>query len=45
MAATFRQPFDRIAETSTAARRAKTGGAAKLPKTKSWLGNLDSNQD
>jgi site-specific DNA recombinase len=43
--ATFRQPFDMLAETTTAARRAKTDGAAKLPKTEIWLGNLDSNQD
>ncbi len=37
--ATFRQPFDMLAETTTTARRAKTDGAAKLPKTEIWLGN------
>ncbi len=43
--ATFRQPFDMLAETTTAASRAKTDEAVKSAKTEIWLGNLDSNQD
>jgi site-specific DNA recombinase len=43
--AAFHQPFDLPAETATAASRAQTAGAAKLPENEIWLGNLDSNQD
>ena len=43
--ATFRQPFDMLAETTAAAARIEADGSAKTAKTEIWLGNLDSNQD
>ncbi len=43
--ATFRQPFDLLAETTLAAARAGAGETAKTAQTESWLGDLDSNQD
>src|SRR5437868_3116219 len=43
--ATFRQPFDMLAETAAAAARVEAGEKAKSAKTEIWLGNLDSNQD
>jgi site-specific DNA recombinase len=43
--AAFRQPFDMLAETTTAAARAEAGESAKLSKNEIWLGDLDSNQD
>ena len=43
--ATFRQPFDMLAETVTAAGHVGAGGKAKSAKTEIWLGDLDSNQD
>jgi site-specific DNA recombinase len=43
--ATFRQPFDMLAETATAAARVEAGERAKPAKSNIWLGDLDSNQD
>jgi site-specific DNA recombinase len=43
--ATFRQPFDMLAETATAAARVEVGEKAKSSKSEIWLGDLDSNQD
>jgi site-specific DNA recombinase len=43
--ATFRQPFDMLAETATAAARVEVGEEAKSSKNEIWLGDLDSNQD
>jgi site-specific DNA recombinase len=43
--ATFRQPFDMLAETATAAALIEAGKNAKSAKSEIWLGNLDSNQD
>ena len=43
--ATFRQPFDMLAETATAAARVEAGENAKSAKSENWLGDLDSNQD
>jgi site-specific DNA recombinase len=43
--ATFRQPFDMLAETATAAARTKTDQSAKMARSEIWLGDLDSNQD
>jgi site-specific DNA recombinase len=43
--ATFRQPFDMLAETATAAAHFGAGDKAKSAKTVIWLGDLDSNQD
>jgi site-specific DNA recombinase len=43
--ATFRQPFDMLAETTTAAARTEAGEKAKSAKSEIWLGDLDSNQD
>jgi site-specific DNA recombinase len=43
--ATFRQPFDMLAETATAAARVEAGEKAKSAKSEIWLGDLDSNQD
>jgi site-specific DNA recombinase len=43
--AAFRQPFDMLAETTTAAARAEAGESAKSSKNEIWLGDLDSNQD
>jgi site-specific DNA recombinase len=37
--ATFRQPFDQLAETVVSASRAAVGGKAKTAKTEIWLGN------
>ena len=43
--ATFRQPFDMLAETVTATAHVGAGDKAKSAKTEIWLGDLDSNQD
>jgi site-specific DNA recombinase len=43
--ATFRQPFDMLAETVTAAAHVGDGDKAESGKTRIWLGDLDSNQD
>ncbi len=43
--ATFRQPFDLLAETTDKAARAKASNCGKSSKNEIWLGNLDSNQD
>jgi site-specific DNA recombinase len=43
--ATFRQPFDMLAETVTAATHVGAGEKAKSAKSEIWLGDLDSNQD
>jgi len=43
--ATFRQPFDLLAETAASASLSSAGDAATSSKTEIWLGNLDSNQD
>ena len=43
MVATFRQPFDMLAETATAAARVEAGETAKSAKTEIWLGRQDSN--
>ena len=43
--ATFRQPFDMLAETATAAADVGVGEKAKSSKSEIWLGDLDSNQD
>ena len=43
--ATFRQPFDLLAESASAAARIGAGETAKSAKTEIWLGDLDSNQD
>lgn len=43
--ATFRQPFDLLAETTAIAARPKQGTGADLTKSEIWLGDLDSNQD
>ena len=43
--ATFRQPFDMLAETATTAARIEAGEKAKSAKSEIWLGDLDSNQD
>jgi site-specific DNA recombinase len=42
--ATFRQPFDMLAETATSAARHEAENTAKSAKTEIWLGDLDSNQ-
>ena len=42
--ATFRQPFDILAETATAAARIHAGESAKPVKREIWLPDLDSNQ-
>ena len=39
--ATFRQPFDILAETVTAAARNEAGDSAKSAKSEIWLGDLD----
>src|SRR5690606_34020698 len=41
--ATFRQPFDRLAETTLTAAPAAAGETAKTAKTGIWLGRQDSN--
>ena len=43
--ATFRQPFDLLAETTAIASSHKAGDQANLAKSEIWLGDLDSNQD
>jgi site-specific DNA recombinase len=43
--ATFRQPFDILAETACSAARVEAGDSAKSSKSEIWLGDLDSNQD
>ena len=45
VAATFRQPFDMLAETVTAAAGIELAGRGKSAKNEIWLGDLDSNQD
>ena len=42
--ATFRQPFDFLAETTAIAARWDAGNAAYQAKSEIWLGDLDSNQ-
>ena len=44
MTATFRQPFDLLAETTTAAARQEPVTMANSVKSEIWLGDLDSNQ-
>ena len=43
--ATFREPSDILAETTTVAALAEMGESVKSAKTEIWLGDLDSNQD
>jgi site-specific DNA recombinase len=43
--ATFRQPFDMLAETAAAAAGIEADESAKSAKSEIWLGDLDSNQD
>jgi site-specific DNA recombinase len=43
--ATFRQPFDMLAETTTVAAHFEANETAKSAKNEIWLGDLDSNQD
>ena len=43
--ATFRQPFDLLAETTAIAARHNAGDTALPAKRENWLGDLDSNQD
>ncbi len=43
--ATFRQPFDLLAETTAIAARREAGNTASPAKSEIWLGDLDSNQD
>ena len=43
--ATFRQPFDLLAETTAIASRHGAGNTAKSSKSEIWLGDMDSNQD
>jgi site-specific DNA recombinase len=43
--ATFRQPFDMLAETATVAPRMAVGESAISTRSEIWLGDLDSNQD
>ena len=45
MVATFRQPFDLLAETTAIAAHQEAGGTANSAKSEIWLGDLDSNQD
>ncbi len=42
--ATFRQPFDLLAETTAIAARREAGNMAISAKSEIWLGDLDSNQ-
>ena len=42
--ATFRQPFDLLAETTTIAARREAGNTVIPAKSEIWLGDLDSNQ-
>ena len=43
--ATFREPFDMLAETVMSAARIGANDAPKSSKSEIWLGDLDSNQD
>lgn len=43
--ATFRQPFDLLAETTAIAARCGAGNTANSANVENWLGDLDSNQD
>ena len=43
--ATFRQPFDFLAETTAIAASHGAGNTANSAKSEIWLGDLDSNQD
>jgi site-specific DNA recombinase len=43
--ATFREPFDLLAQTATNSAQLGTGEKSKSAKNEIWLGNLDSNQD
>ena len=43
--ATFKQPFDLLAETATIAALSSSNGGGNPTKSEIWLGNLDSNQD
>jgi site-specific DNA recombinase len=43
--ATFRQPFDLLAETTAIAASSSAGSGGNSSKNEIWLGNLDSNQD
>jgi site-specific DNA recombinase len=43
--ATFRQPFDLLAETTAIAAVHEAGNTAISAKRETWLGDLDSNQD
>ena len=43
--ATFRQPFDLLAETTTIASLSGGNDGGNSAKSEIWLGNLDSNQD
>ena len=43
--ATFRQPFDLLAETTAIAARQKAGSATNSAKSEIWLGDQDSNLD
>ncbi|MER9363175.1 hypothetical protein [Mesorhizobium sp. M0500] len=43
--AVFRQPFDLLAETTTALSSQRAPGAVSSAEHPVWLGNLDSNQD
>ncbi len=45
IAATFRQPFDLLAETAAIAAHSAVDGDANSAKSEIWLGHLDSNQD
>jgi hypothetical protein len=42
--ATFRQPFDLLAETTAIAAGQEAGNTANSGKSEIWLGDLDSNQ-
>ncbi len=42
--ATFRQPFDMLAETTAAVGHARAAGEGKPAEREIWLGDLDSNQ-
>ena len=43
--ATFRQPFDLLAEMTATKVRQKAGRGVNLAKSESWLGDQDSNLD
>src|SRR5690606_1913677 len=42
--ATFRQPFDFLAETTAVAAGSSAGSCGQSAKNEIWLGDLDSNQ-